>query len=131
MVKFNNQKARKFFTTYTIANFDKIKVKAGKCRYNFRCQYNAVHEAKKAGDSRIALAIYVDGDYPIIHFLNYQNEEFIDNTLGEWSQRLDYYFVKWIEEEDMWNVDVIFDALRADLRNKLSWWLKITSDYGC
>ena len=101
MFKFNNKKAREFFTTYAIANYDKIKVKSGKCRYNFRCQYNAVHEAKKAGDSRIAMTIYIDGDYPIIHFLNYQNEEFIDNTLGEWSKRLDYYFVKWIEDEDM------------------------------
>lgn len=130
-MKYNNGKAREFLVNHTIANYDKISVKAGECRYNFRCQYNAVHEAKRVGDSKIAMTIYTDGSYPIIHFINFQNGEFIDNTLGEWSQRLDYYFVKWIEDEDMWNVDDIFDALRADLRNKLSWWLKLTSDYEC
>ena len=131
MLKFNNDKAKAFFVNHVIANYEKIKVKAGKCRYNFRCQYNAVHEAKKAGDNKIAMTMYLDDNHPIIHFVNYQNSEFIDNTLGEWSQKNEYYFVKWIEEEDMWNVDDFFTAFRIDLRSKLSWWLKLTSDYEC
>jgi hypothetical protein len=71
----------------------------------------------------------MDGDYPLIHFLNYKNKKFVDNTLGEWSSRYEYYFIRWIEQEDMWNVNNIFQAFRRELRNNLSWWVRITSDY--
>lgn len=125
-MKYINNIARKQTVDYIISTFNKISVQSGECRYNFRCQYNSVHEAKKNKHSKIAMCVYIEYGYPIIHFINYNKEKFIDNTLGQWSSRLDFYFIKWIEDEDMWNVDDIFSAFRNELKNRLSWWIRLT-----
>ena len=128
-MNYNNYKAQQEIANYTIANYKKIKVKAGKCRYNFRCQYNSVHEAKKRKHKKLAMCIYLNDGYPIIHFINYHKGKFIDNTLGEWSSRVDFYFVRWITDEEMWQIDTIFTAFRKELRKTLSWWVRLTSDF--
>ena len=128
-MNYNNYKAQQEIANYTIANYEKIKVKAGKCRYNFRCQYNSVHEAKKNKHKKLAMCIYLDDGYPIIHFINYNKGKFIDNTLGEWSSKVDFYFVRWISDEEMWQIDSIFTAFRKELRKTLSWWTRLTSDF--
>jgi hypothetical protein len=128
-MNYNNYKAQQEIANYTIANYEKIKVKAGKCRYNFRCQYNSVHEAKKNKHKKLAMCIYLDDGYPIIHFINYNKGKFVDNTLGEWSSRVDFYFVRWISDEEMWQIDTIFTTFRKELRKTLSWWTRLTSDF--
>ena len=130
-MKRNNDKVKKYFIDYILANYEKINVESGKCRYNFKCHFNAVHEAKKNGHEKIAMCMYIDEGYPIIHFVNYFEGKYVDNTLGQWTKLNDYYFVKWISDDQMWAVDEIFGAFRKDLRRRLSWWLKITSDYEC
>lgn len=129
-ITINNLEAQQQIYDHIVSKYNKIKVKSGKCRYNFRCQMNAVHEAKKHKHKKIAMCVYMDeGTYPIIHFINYHKGKFIDNTLGEWSSQYDYYFIRWIEDEDMWNVNHVFTAFRTELRKKLSWWVRITSDF--
>lgn len=128
-MNYNNYKAQQEIVNYTIVNYKKIEVKAGKCRYNFRCQYNSVHEAKKNKHKKLAMCIYLDDGYPIIHFINYNKGKFVDNTLGEWSSRVDFYFVRWITDEEMWQIDTIFTAFRKELRKTLSWWTRLTSDF--
>jgi competence CoiA-like predicted nuclease len=129
MVDFNNKKAIKQVREYIYANYRLIKVKPGKCRYNFQCHSNSVHEAKKRRDKKLAMVVYIDGSTPIVHFVNYRNKKFIDNTLGQWSSQHEYYFIKWIDEPDMFYIHTIFDNYRNHLRNQLSWWVKLTSDY--
>jgi len=128
-ITYNNDIARKEIKTYILANYNKIEVKAGKCRYNFRCHNNSVHEAKRHKHKKIALVVYVDGDYPIVHFVNYNKKRFTDNTLGEFATQVDYYFIKWIKDEDMWDIFTIFDAIRQELGKQLSWWVRLSSDY--
>ena len=128
-MEINNKKARRETYDYIISKYNTIKVKPGKCKYNFRCQYNSVHYAKKHKHKKIAMCVYMDDGYPIIHFLNYYKGEYTDNTLGQWSARHNYYFIRWIEDADMWDVDVIFTAFRRELRKNLSWWVRLTSDY--
>lgn len=128
----NNLEAQQVIYDHIISKYNTIEVKAGKCRFNYKCQMNAVSEAKKHKHKKIAMCIYMDGGiYPIIHFINYKGGVFVDNTLGEWSSRHKYYFIRWIEDEDMWDVDIIFTAFRRELRNQLSWWLRLTSDVNC
>jgi hypothetical protein len=127
----NNNKARQIFYDHIIANHKTIKIKPGKCRYNYKCQMNAVHEAKKNKHKKIAMCVYMDGGNPNIHFINYHKGKYTDNTLGQWSKCYNYYFIKWIDEADMWNVDAIFTAFRKDLKNMLPWWIRMTSDYEC
>ncbi len=51
---FNNA-ARRIVENMVIATLPKINVKSGKCRYNFRCQMNAVHDALNSGQDKIAI----------------------------------------------------------------------------
>lgn len=129
-IKFNNNNiARKEIRNYIISKYNKIEVKAGKCRYNFRCHNNSVHEAKRHKHKKIALVVYVDGDYPIVHFVNYKKGKYVDNTLGEWTTQVDYYFIKWIDDKDMFDIFTIFNAFKRELGKQLNWWVRCTSNY--
>ncbi len=121
--------ARKEIIKHTIANYNRIEVTAGKLRYNHQCHMNSVHEAKKHKHKKLAMCIYFDGDYPIIHFINYDGKKFICNTLGEWINCYDFYFVRWIKDKDMWNINDIFTNYRRELRKTLSWWVRLISKY--
>jgi hypothetical protein len=130
LLTFNNDKVLRSVYDKIISEHKKIDVISGKCRYNFRCQMNAVHEARRKGDKKVAMVMYMDDRkiYPIIHFINYRKGKFVDNTLGEWSQCHDYYLIKFIKEDEFWDINHIFTSYRSKIRNSLSWWMKITSD---
>lgn len=130
MMTFNNKKVSKLFYDEIISTKERIEVKPGKCRYNFRCQMNATHEAVRNNHESIAMVVYMDDKEvsPIIHFINYYNGEYIDNTLGEWSSRHEYYLIRHISPKDFFNIDFIFSSYRQTIQNKLSWWLRNTSD---
>lgn len=129
-MKINNSKAERQTYNYITSTFKTIKVKPGKCRYNYRCQLNAVHEAKKNKHKKLAMCVCVDDNRGVfIHFVNYSKGKFVDNTLGEWSKLETYYFIKWIKQDEMWSINNIFTNFRRELRNKLSWWVKITSNF--
>ena len=108
-----------------IATMQRIEVNSGVCRYNFRCQYNAVHDALNENHERIAMCFYLDGSYPVIHFVNYDNEgSYIDNTFGRWSEMRDYYLIKIIEKVDFFSVDEIFTAYRKELKRGLPFYIR-------
>lgn len=128
-MKILNDDAEKFVLNMIKANLSKIDVKSGKCRFNFRCQMNTVHEALNHKDDRIAMCFYIDGNYPIIHFLNVDSDgNFIDNTLGRWSERYVFYFIRFVDKTDFFNVNDIFAAYRKDLKSKLPFLIRIFSD---
>lgn len=130
MLAFNNSKVEKMFYDEIISTKERIKVKPGKCRYNYKCQMNAAHEAMRHGHKEIAMVVYMNYGKvdPIIHFVNYHKGKYIDNTLGEWTNSHEYYLIRHIGKEDFDNVAYIFGAYRREIRNKLSWWLRFTSD---
>ena len=125
----NNTAAERQIRSYVYANYRIIKVEPGKCLYNFQCHSNAVHYAKKRREKKLAMVIYIDNNIPIVHFINYAKKKFKDNTLGQWTTQYEYYFVKWVDEADMWFIHAIFKHYRQHLRNQLSWWVRLTSDY--
>ena len=111
------KKSNKIILNYILNNLKEIKVKSGKCRYNFRCHLNSVHEAINKKQNKIALCFYIDEDQPIIHFLNVDKKgKFIDNTIGNWSKKYKYYFVRFINKEDFFSIDDIFTNYREELR---------------
>lgn len=126
---YNNKKARLEIVNKIKTEHELIEVHPGKCRYNYKCQMNAVHEALRKGDKKIAMCVYLDENYPIIHFINYRKGKFVDNTLGEWSAKKNYYFIKWITQGEFWEVNDIFGGYREELRKSLSLWIRLTSDY--
>lgn len=124
-----NELAKKEIIKYVKENRKLIKVRGGKCRYNYRCQNNAVHEAIENNEKKIAMCIYIHNDYPIIHFINVNKKgKFIDNTLGHWCTQYDYYLIRYIEKSDFFKVGEIFDLYRIELRNKLRFFTKLLSN---
>lgn len=109
-----------------IATMPKIKVQSGVCRYNYKCQMNAVHDALNEGHDKLAMCFYLDGTWPIIHFVNVDNEgNYIDNTLGRWSETYDYYLIRLIEKESFFYINDIFTSYRKELRLKLPWYIRL------
>lgn len=129
-MKFNNNKVQKLFYDEIISTKERIEVKPGKCRYNFRCQMNAVHEAVENDHEKLAMVVYLHDCKcdPIIHFINYHNGEYVDNTLGQWSKNHEYYLIKYVTKDDFFNINYIFDSYRNTIRKQFSWWYRITSD---
>ncbi len=129
-MNFNNHKAQKEIYNRVLSQYSTIQVKPGKGLWNFRCQYNSSHFALKGKHKKLAMCMCVESNGSVfIHFVNYHKGKFMDNTLGEWSKQYEYYFVRWIDKSDFLNVDFIFGAFRKELRNNLSWWVKLTSDF--
>jgi hypothetical protein len=52
-----NEKANKEIVTYILSNLNKISVKSGQCRFNFRCHNNAVNDAIVNNESKIAMVL--------------------------------------------------------------------------
>lgn len=129
-MKINDYKAREEICQYVKANYNTIKVKPGKCRFNFKCHMNSTHEAKRNNHKKLAMCIYIDEGYPIIHFVNYHKGKFVDNTLGEWITQVDCYFIKWVKQKEMFTIEKIFTAFSLELRKNLNWWTRLTSEYG-
>lgn len=112
-----------------VAKLDKINVKAGACRYNFRCHLNAVHDAITFNQDKIAMCFYVDNGRPIIHFLNVDSDgKYTDNTLGHWSTIYSYYLIRHIDKESFFDVSEIFTLYRKGLRKELSWITRLFSN---
>lgn len=118
-------KARKIICDIVINDFKPIKVKSGKCRYNYKCHKNAVHEAINNKEEFLAMCFYIDDGYPIIHFLNINKKgKYIDNTLGHWSKNIDFYLIKKINKKDFFMIDNIFSTYREEMKTKIPWYIR-------
>ena len=125
-----NNKARKLIKRMIQAELERIAVEPGQCRWNFRCHKNAVHEAIQANQDKVVMCFYLAEDgWPTIHFLNYDGQKYVDNTLGHWVKVREFFFVRFIGKEDFFEIDDIFGAYRAQLRAQLPWWVRLLSNY--
>lgn len=124
-----NDEAIALVKNMVIATMPKIKVKSGVCRYNFRCQMNAVHDALNDGQDKIAMCFYISDGRPIIHFINIDKKgRYIDNTLGRWSETFDYYLIRTIEKSSFFDVNKIFSAYNKEIKSKLPWHIRWFAD---
>lgn len=130
-MKYFEKKAHKFFVNKILNNLDKIEITPGTCRYNFNCHKNAVHEAIINDDKFIIAGFYLAGTQPILHFTNFRQGKFIDNTLGVHALNHKHYIWKRIYKKDFNRIDLVFSELRKELRNELPWYLKLFSKYNC
>ena len=104
---------------YVFKTYSKINVQAGKCRYNYRCHINAVHDATINNEESIAICICIIENTPIIHFINVNNNVYTDNTLGVWATQYNYYLVRLVHKDDFFHIGSIFGDYRHELFNKL------------
>lgn len=113
---------------HVISTGEKISVKSGRCRYNFRCQMNAVNDALSSNQPTVGMCVCINKDSCFIHFVNIsKNGSFIDNTLGQWSIKYDYYLIKTIKKVDFLDINDIFMKYRKDLHQKLPIYLRMVN----
>lgn len=129
-----NKQAASAIVDYIRTHFKMIDVQPGFCRYNFYCHSNAVHDAITDNDDELAMVVYIDQTTPIVHFISVKQidgaETFIDNTLGQWSTRHDYYLIKKIHKNEYWDVHVMHEKFKQVLRSQLKWYVRLLSDFG-
>ena len=135
MIKFGfmNVLVREFICNKVIKELSEIKVIAGECRYNYQCHKNSAHVAEINGDDFLVVCIYIDDNFPIIHFLNYDsiNGEYVDNTLGIHTSMYKHYLWKKVHKKDFYKMDNVFFNLRQEITKSLPWYLRLFSDYRC
>ena len=118
------EKANLIISNYIRSKYPIIDVIPGLCRFNYKCHINSVNDAINNNDNSIALVIMMHKNNVSIHFINYTNGKYIDNTLGQWSSKYQFYFVKSIFKEDFFNIEDIFTNYRITLNNILPFWLR-------
>lgn len=124
-----NNKANSEVINYLRGTKDKIGVLPGKGRFNYKCHFNAVHEAINKKEKRVAMCMLINGEYPGIHFVNVNKDgEFTDNTLGNWVENYEYFLIKYIDDVDYFNIDDVFISYQKELRKKLSFFTRIMSN---
>ena len=123
-----DERAKREVINHLRATKNKIAVRSGKCRFNYKCQLNSVHEAINKKEKRIAMCVYIDFGQPIIHFINVTKKgKFTDNTLGNWASQYEYFFIKYIDDIDYFEVNSVFLKYRKELRKKLSLFTRVFS----
>ena len=79
---------------------DKKDMELGNLVYNYMCHMNAVQYIKTGQAEEVYLCIYIDNNYPVVHFINKKEGKFIDNTLGWRYEQLEYYIIKKVSEDE-------------------------------
>jgi hypothetical protein len=111
------------------SNYKIISVTPGKkIKFNYVCHKNSAHIAIVKKHKKIAMLVYIENNQPIIHFVNYKNGKYIDNTLGHFCPK-EAHFIRYISKEDFYKVDKIFSNFRKELRSHLPNWLRLISTY--
>lgn len=122
-----NSAVRSVMAEYVRDKYREIRVQPGLCRMNFRCHLNVVHDAIVNNEDKVCIVIYIDTGRPVIHFLNFKDGVYFDNTLGQWSTRMEYYFVRFVNKEDFFNIMQIFKDFRKEIRSVLPWYVRLTN----
>jgi hypothetical protein len=90
---------------YCDSQYEIIDVVAGDIHYNYKCHLNATHYAIENSDKKYAMVVYRQNNaqLPSVHFINYHEDTFIDNTIGHWCIQYEYRFIRWIPEKEFYD----------------------------
>ena len=89
-----------------------IDVECGNGMFNLKCHENAVQWAFEHEDkgTKVVECIYIDAGTPILHYVNELDGMFIDNTLGFFSKKMEFYYIRVIHKTDWPYVRGEFDT---------------------
>ena len=111
-------KVLKRIIEHTKSNYkriDKDQMKIGDSFYNYMCHMNAVQYVKIGKAEEVFLCIYIDNNYPTVHFINKQGNKYIDNTLGWRYDQLEYYIIKKVSEDEYNDIENILKATQKSI----------------
>jgi hypothetical protein len=98
------KKIKKRIDKYCETNYEKISKEnmiMGKGLFNQRCQLNAVQQVKENNANEVYMVLCSnEATYPFVHFINKNDDKYIDNTLGWELDVYDYYIIRKIDETE-------------------------------
>ena len=109
---------------------DLLEVIHGKGLFNQRCHQNAVQMAydDKSNDTGVVMCMCFSKtcNCYFLHFINYHNDTYIDNTLGWCSKRYDYYRLRKLTEPEYDGIIILFVKWKDWIKNNvIPWYLRL------
>lgn len=102
---------------HVTANYTKINksdMQLGNIIYNYRCHLNSVQCVKEGKADEVYLCVYIENNWPIVHFINKNGDKFIDNTLGWTYENIDYYIIRKVSKEEYDSItDILVNTQRT------------------
>lgn len=104
--------------------YPEIKVLPGEAYFNRRCHLNSANIALRNNHEKVICCITIEETgSAFMHFLNIDSSgNYIENTLGQFSQIYRYYLIGEILKEDLLNIDRKFTEYRNMIRKKYIHW---------
>lgn len=100
--------------------------KMGTYLNNSRCHKNSLNYAIRHKQPTIALCYYVSSDGEVeVHFVNYSNGTYYDNTMGNLTSSFSYYLIRLIDQNDFQNLDDILGQEQAEIDRVTPFWVKM------
>jgi len=130
MNKYFTNKWERKVRDFCDSQYEIIDVKAGDIHYNYKCHLNATHYAIRNSDEKLALVVYRENEklLPCVHFINYHDNKFIDNTIGEWCVKFEYRFIRWVPKEEFFSTPNILDDTQKVFRDMTVFPQKVFGD---
>jgi len=108
-----------------IATKQMITVRPKRGLFNHRCYLNAV-EYGIENKCEVIEVVYIDGDLPILHYVNKIGKEYFETTIGHRADYVEYYFLRTIPESEYKLISWYFDNTLAILSAPyLNWYHKL------
>lgn len=106
---------------HVLTNYEKVdndNFKLGEINYTYRCHLNAVQKAyehKHEVYLCIAIHKYDKIPKPIIHFINKQDNKYIDNTWGWLYEEYNYYIIRKVDVTEYCTISELLSVTRDSL----------------
>lgn len=118
------RRAQARLKVYVRTRHEEIRVTPQLGLFNFRCFENAVEYCRRYPDLQVAEVIYIDGDYPVLHYINYDpvKKEYLETTLGWRAEFLEYYFIRIVHKDSHRHIGNEFErAMRGWTDQFVGW----------
>ena len=112
-MKYFTKKWKNKVRYYCDSQYELIKVKPGYFNLYRRYHLVSTHFAVQYDHDHLALVVYRDKNnlLPIVHFINYDGENFIDNSEGHWSSCNEYRFIRFVSKNEFYStVQILNDT---------------------
>lgn len=100
---------REQIKTYIRSRYERIDVTPCQGLFNYKCFLNSVQYAEENEGHGVAEVMYVSDGWPVLHYLNTKDGEYLETTLGFLARNIEYYFVRKINPCDWRYIESEFD----------------------
>lgn len=120
-MRYFKEKARIRVCTHVRATLERIHPVPKQGLFNYRCYFNAVQwEIEHGGE--VVECIYIDRENPILHYLNTDEDDYLETSMGYLAPEYEYYKIRTVPQSDYSRIDRIFSE-------NLDYWKNTTCNW--